>query len=169
LHNLAQALQIKGRPDGGILNLMGMYSEHQRNMEQAERFYREAAACGWDASLFNLALCQWRRKLYPDALQAIDHALSLENQPAYRVLKGLILESMGDKKAGREMLKEALESFNRVTLLDQCELGWLITAAERLGEEDLLREARQELARQTLKPDVAGEGGGHLPERIKKR
>jgi len=161
---LERALRLKGSPDPTMLNLLGIYHCRLGDHQKEEKCLRESAQHGrWAAPLFNLALCQWRRKHHQEALKTIDQAIERENDGPSQTLRAALCDEMGDRKGREASLKEAFKLFGSLAGMVEWELGWYITACEMSGKASELESARQELKRRK-----AGRGQildqGVLPE-----
>jgi tetratricopeptide (TPR) repeat protein len=161
---LERALRLKGSPDPTMLNLLGIYHCRLGDHQSEERCLRESAQHGrWAAPLFNLALCQWRRKLHKEALKTIDQAIERDNDGPSQTMRAALCKDMGDHKAGEASLKEAFRLFGAISGMEDWELGWYITACDMAGKGPELGKARDEQKRRK-----AGRGPvsdqGVLPE-----
>lgn len=161
---LERALRLRGSPDPAMLNLLGIYHCRLGDHGKEEKCLRESAQHGhWAAPLFNMALCQWRRKLHQQAFRTLDQAIEMENDGPSQTLRAALCDDMGDRNGRESSLKEAFRLFGRPASMDEWELGWYITACDMAGRAEELENARQELKRRK-----AGRGKttdlGVLPE-----
>jgi len=161
---LRQALRKKGRPDAEILNKMGIYCGELGNAEQEEKYYREAAACsgGWGGPLFNLALAQKRRGEIRAATESVEKALMRERRAPYLILRAQLAGAAGEQDDYHSYLRQGLDAFAPPKWLGDWELGWLATAAQMAGDDELLREAQEERRRRARGRET-GEAGD-LPD-----
>jgi len=162
---LKQALRIRNRPDGYILNLLGIYHGTHGDHENQEKFYREAAAAGaGGTSLFNLALAQSRRKKNSEARETIQECIVARHSDGPSLtLAAQIEEALGQKSGRDEFLNQALDRFGEPRSLDEWELGWLITAAKLSGQQDVLKKANAEKDRRAKTNATSGTSEGVLP------
>ncbi len=145
---LERALRLKGSPDPDMLNLLGIYHCRLGDHGKEEKCLRESAQHGrWAAPLFNLALCQWRRKLHKEALGTLDRAIELENDGPSQTMRAALCDGMGDSKGRESSLNEAFRLFGSLAGMGEWELGWYITACEMAGRAAELENARQEMKR----------------------
>lgn len=145
LENMKRVLQVKGA-DAGLLNEMGILCGELGDWERQEKYYREAAKVSyWGTSLFNLALSKYRRNLYDEAIEHIEEAISREWDAPYLVLKALILKELGRKEPSENTMREGMEAFDPVEIMNDWELGWCMTAARQLGDHEKVKviEAEQ--------------------------
>jgi tetratricopeptide (TPR) repeat protein len=163
---LKQALRIKNRPDGHILNLLGIYHGARGDVETQEKFYLEAAKAGaGSTSLFNLALARFQRKKYKEARKTIQDCIKSRGAdgPAL-TLAAQIEEALGDKSAKDAFLQQALGIFGDPKTLGDWELGLLMTAARLSGKSDLLQKAQSEKNRRAAGKSLSSSSEGVLPE-----
>lgn len=140
-------LRARGRPDAAILVRMGLLAGELGDFEKEARYFRECAAAdpSWGGALFNLALSERRRGLWPSALASVSLAIRREAEPAYLVLRALVNEALGDLAARDADLARALGAFGPVSSQDDFSLGWLVTACRMAGDAPRLRAAEAEL------------------------
>lgn len=163
---LKQALRIKNRPDGHILNLLGIYHGALGDTEGQEKFYREAAQAGAGASsLFNLSLAQFNRKKNQDAQKTIKDCIVARGADGPSLtLSAQIEAAIGDNAAKDNLLKQAICEFGEPHDLDDWALGWLMTAARLAGNADLLKKAQAEKDRRAAGKTSTSSSAGVLPE-----
>lgn len=144
---LRTALLKTQRADAEILNLQGIYYDELGDHERSEKSYREAdnATATWGGPLFNLALSYRKRGKHKDALKTINQALEKVGQKGpYLTLKALCLESMKNEDEKKEILSDAIVSYDPPETLADWELGWYTTAAELLDEDKYMQRAKKE-------------------------
>jgi molecular chaperone DnaK (HSP70) len=145
---LQRALRSKNRPDGYILNLIGIYFAELGDHEKAAKYYQEAAQLpGWEIAWFNLALGLKRQGKYRDAKVFIDKALEREQQAPYLVLKAQLAEAAENMAEREACLTEAMSIFGPISSLDDWELGWFLTAAKMVGYQKKAEKAEKERRR----------------------
>ncbi|MGQ9801651.1 MAG: tetratricopeptide repeat protein [Candidatus Saccharicenans sp.] len=144
---------------------MGIYYGELRDYERQEKFYKEAdKVTNWNAPLFNLALCYFYRGKYQEALETIKATITKGGENgANLTLKALILEKGFPGKNCQAIYKQALEAFDELSLLDDWQLNWYLTAAERLGNKKLLMEAMAEKIRRKRSGQAGAEVDAPLP------
>jgi molecular chaperone DnaK len=162
---LKRALRSKNRPDAYILNLMGIYYADLGNHEKAAKHYQEAAqAARWGLPWFNLSLSQKKQAKYLEALKSVDKAIEREREAPYLVLRALLAEALERPEEHEASLAEAFKLFPPVSMQDDWELGWFITGAKMIGDQQKVEMANTERRRR-----VAGASGfetgisGELP------
>ncbi|GBC79467.1 Chaperone protein DnaK [bacterium HR09] len=164
---LQQALRRKGRPDGGLLNALGILYGRKQDWERQEKAYREAfrAAPHWADPLFNLALSQFHRGQLDLAEKTILEALAVQEDPPYLILHALILEKRGEVAKAKVLARDAVKRTGPLSTLDDWTLGWLRTAARILGDSMLAEEVAAEQKRRARQDrEVRDQVGGFLPE-----
>jgi len=149
---LKKALQMRGRADGYILNLLGIHCGHIGDHARQALFYREAARAGggW-APLFNLALAQKDRREFEASLETLDELeRNVVNGPGL-VLRVLVLDGLA--RPGRDsLLSKAIESFSPLHIQDAWELGWYRRAAKLKHDERLEKAVDAEEASRAKLP-----------------
>jgi len=145
---LQRALRAKNRPDGYILNLIGIYYAELGNHEKAAKYYLEAAQLpGWAVAWFNLTLGLKRQGKFREAKEFIDKALEKERQAPYLVLKAQLAEALEDMVERAACLTEAMSIFGPISTLDDWGLGWFLTAAKMEGDQEKAEKAETERRR----------------------
>lgn len=162
LHYIACAVQHDG-PTFNLLNLRAMYLEELGDLARAESVYRQAAE--WPTAGFNLALFLYRNKRHPEALEAIDQALERDPQPAYLVLKGDIVASLGQQAASRLLHQDAISRVVDAAKHSVWNLGWLARCARGLGQDELAARFRALSDAQIEAEADSALQGALLPER----
>lgn len=157
---LQKALRTKNRPDGYILNLIGIYFAELGVLEKAAKYYQEAARLpGWEVAWFNLALGLKRQGKFREAKVFIDKALERERQAPYLVLKAQLAEAAENMAEREACLTEAKAIFGSISSLDDWELGWFLTAAKMAGDQEKAEKAEAERRRRATgieAPDLRG-------------
>lgn len=139
---------LRTGPNLNILNRMGIISGQKGDTELQERCYREAAT-QFRASvpLFNLALAQWRQGKLQEAMQTIDSAIDLDNDPPYLVLKAQLADKLKQPQQRDALLEQAFVMFEPPQTLDDWALGWYLTGAKLAGDHQRQKQALQEQQR----------------------
>jgi tetratricopeptide (TPR) repeat protein len=161
LHFLSLALQEHGEKRY-LLNLRGIWREKIGNKEGARDSYERAGE--WSTSQFNLALLHYRAGNYNDAMPKIEAAIQLENDRAYRVLRGDIYDKLGKRDQARAQWQDAIDGQLDLASMDDFQLGWLDAAARRLDNASLLKRI-QEHRRKIPVGFTAASQQGELPMR----
>jgi len=155
---LRTALRKIQRPDPDVLNLQGIYYDELGDYRRAEKAYREAdkAAATWAGPLFNLALILRKRGQHEEALKTINQAIEKATQKGpYLTLKVMCLESLNRAPEKQAALSEAERSFDPLEMLDDWELGWYITMAKLIGNEELIKRANKEKEKRSKKAQTS--------------
>lgn len=163
---LKQALRMKNRPDGYILNLLGIYHGERGDFDSQEKCYREAAKAWRDgAPLFNLALSLSRRRKFAEAKSVIDERLSSyePNGPSL-TLAAQIQAGLGDQSGKSEILEKALNKFGPPHVLEDYALGWLQAAATMAGNKELASQAESERNKRKKGSVIPDNVEGLLPD-----
>lgn len=162
---LGAALRIKGKPDSGILNLMGIYCGNIGDEERQEKLYRESAVVGdWDGPFFNLALALSGKNRTEEAIAVIDDALDRFKNGPFLVLRAKLERERDNIPEYRDNLEEAFKLFEPVEQLDNWELSWYLTGASMLGDQTLIDKAKKE---ERARRGATGTVDGVLPEMVK--
>lgn len=157
LHFVGLAMQEQGKTTS-LLNLRGIYRERIGDREGALESYRQAGECS--TTHFNAGLLRYRTDDHASALVEVDAALELEPSRAGHALRGNILAKLGRQDEARVEWQDATTGVPDLASADDFELGWIETAARRLGDDALAkraRDARARLAAGTLTGTRAGE------------
>lgn len=166
IHYLLSVLKVKNSPDAGILNKIAICYGRINNYDKEEKFYREAAKATnyWGGAWFNLALLQKRRKKYSDAVSSINKALEIEQDaPPYLVLRSQIYDAMGKHDERDKDIEDAINEFEEPENLSEWSLGWLITAARMVKDDELLNKADDELKKRKVKNGISSLPDSVLP------
>lgn len=160
------------RPDASILNLQGIYFSELGDHQRAETAYLEAfkAEPRWRGPLFNLSILYRKLGRYEEALETVDKAIQVEEDPGpYLGLKALILDSLGRPEESLATAARALAAFGPPAIQEDWSLGWLITTAGIAGNDDIKKRAQAEQVKRRrqgkeqpsrehiLRPDVMGD------------
>jgi molecular chaperone DnaK (HSP70) len=164
LSYLKHALRINGRPDTHILQRLAQASDALGDYQRAEVFYKESAEVeDWDGGWFNLALHYWKRKNFAAAHSTIEKALLGSDEPAYCVLKGLVLRDSGNTSDGVAEIERGHAKFLPVAELNDFELGWFLTASVAVGDEPGEAAARKAQVERTRARGTTPDPSGELP------
>lgn len=162
---MKKALAAQKGQDAFLLNKMGILCGEMRDYEKEAKFYEASAKVArWGSPLFNLALSQQKRGLYPEALVTIEEALKREQGAPYLVLRALIVEGQKDPMKRDECLKAAMEKFGTLSAMSDWELGWYFTAAGRLDNQTKVKQAKEEQQRRSKRRETPSVEG-LLPDR----
>jgi len=135
------------RPDAEILNLQGIYFGELGDDDRATTAFLEAdkAEPLWAGPLFNLALSYRRRGLHAEALETIERAIRKTSDPgSYLSLKAICLESLGRTEESLAAAAQAVRAFAPPAAIDDWRLGWLLTAAQTAGNDEVRKRAEDE-------------------------
>ncbi len=159
LHYLKTALRKKEKPDAYILNLMGIYYDNLNDCKRAEKSYMEALRTDeyFNTARFNLALLYRNTKRYDNALAIIESALEKEDEDMgpFMSLKATVLDRMGRESEAMETAEIALELYDPLENLDKWALGWYMSTARFLKDDQALAEAEDEKDKRTRRPEPA--------------
>lgn len=143
-----RALVRTGVPAAFLLNRMAFCARDLGDRERAEKLFGEAARVEtWSGTFFNWALARLRWGDAAGALELVERAIALEDEPAYRVLQARLLYQLGRGQQARRILEQALSRFAPPEILEEFELAWLAEGARMAGDGALLRAAEQLLRR----------------------
>jgi molecular chaperone DnaK (HSP70) len=161
------------RPDPEILNLQGIYFGELGDDDRATTAFLEAdkAEPRWGGPIFNLALSYRRRGRHAEALETIERAIRKSEDPGpYLGLKALSLDSLGRTEESRAVAAQAVRAFAPPAAIDDWDLGWLLTAAQIAGNDEVRKRADEEQKKRhrrakstpsrddILRPAVMGDG-----------
>lgn len=158
LHFVSIAMQERG-DDPSLLNLRGIYRKNLGDLDGALDAYKQAAE-DWTGARFNLALLHYNAGRHVEALKAVDSALEDDPTRAYRVLRGDILDKLGRNDEARKEWQDAIHGNIDFGALEEFDLGWLDSCAQRLSQtsvQEKIREARERKAQHTLRVSRQGE------------
>jgi molecular chaperone DnaK (HSP70) len=165
LEFLSRALRMKNRPDGYILNLMGIYHGERGDLARQERFYREAAAASPSdgVALFNLALSKRKQGKLDDAKVVLQDSLKRERIGPALVLAAQIAEAHNNATEREKLLQEAFAVMTPISVQGDWELGWLQAGARMVNDTERVETVAKEFKRRKSKTGIT-ETSGHLPE-----
>ncbi len=166
LDYLSRALRMKNRPDGYILNLMGIYHGQRGDHARQEKFYRLAAAAspGGGVALCNLALAKRKRGELDEARQVVEESLRRERLGPTLTLAAQLAEADKNQSERDRLLAEAMRVMGSLSAQGEWELHWLKTAAQMAGDAELGRAADRELQQRKSGRGSAPAETGDLPE-----
>lgn len=150
LYYLRTALKKKDAPDAYILNLQGIYYKAIRDYARAEKAFCEARRVdtSWTGPGFNLALLYRDKEQNDKALVTINEALETTCETgAYLSLKADILNRMNEKTEAKRAANQAVDRFSPLKQQDEWELGWYITNARFLYDDQAVEQAEAEKKR----------------------
>lgn len=143
-----QALARAESPAAFLLNRMAFCARDLGDRERTEKFFREAARVeSWSGTFFNWALARMKWADTAGALELVERAIALEDEPPYRVLQAQLLRRLGRWEQAERILKEALPRFGPPQMLDEFELAWLAEGARMAGDAALHERIQQLLRR----------------------
>jgi molecular chaperone DnaK len=122
---LSRALRMKNRPDGYILNLMGIYHGERGDHARQEKFYREAAAASPadGVALFNLALAKRRLGKLDEARKIANESLQRDRLGPTLTLAAQLAEAAKEQGERDRLLAEAIRVMGSVSAQGEWELG----------------------------------------------
>lgn len=136
---------LKPKPDGGILNHMGIIYGQLGDFTRQDKCYRQAAEVwNYSAPLFNLALSQKNQGRTEAAMQTIGEAIARAPEPPYFVLKALLHENQNQRQQRDADLQRAFATYNPLPTLNDWELGWFLTGAQLAQDEARQAAAKAE-------------------------
>ena len=145
---LEKALQMRGQPDGRILNLMGIYCGQIGDHERQEKFYWEASrVIGADSPLFNLALAQYQRRDYKAALETLEERERSAADGPGLTLKVEVLEGLKQGEGRQALLRQAIAAYQPIPNQSDWSLSWMETAAQLDRNTELQDKIAQEKRR----------------------
>lgn len=153
--------------EGNLLNTLGLLCEEMRDEEAHLAYLRAAIERGSArAAGFNLALALKRYRRFPEALEAIEENIAVEDDGPARTLRADILQALGRQDEAENEYARALEMTDDARAArSEFELGWLRSAAQALGRREVAREidGRLKELRASQRTSSGGGGGGLLP------
>jgi molecular chaperone DnaK len=161
---LRRAIRAKNQPDVYMLNRLAGYYGMVGDWDREEKVYREATnVAPWSGTWFNLSLALKRRGKLDEAEKAAAQAIALDRSPPYLVQAALIYELQGNSAKSRDLLSEAMTSFDPIRSLNDWELGWFITAAQAIDDQKKLSTAHAEKKKRSKRKGVVEDAEGDLP------
>lgn len=159
IHFLKTIMKNRNEPDAWLVNRIGMLYGENGDVEKQEKFYTEAISINpnWHGPAFNLALSQKNRGRLQEAAQTLDDVLARSREAPYLVLRASVAEQMMDMPLRQRLLDEARLAFGPVTSLDRWALGWCLTCAAMLCDEEIKRQAETEIRRRAGGPESEGD------------
>ena len=156
----------KQKPESHILHRMGLICGEMRDFEREEKFYLEAAriSSNGSASLFNLALSKKSQGKFEEAIDIIDEAIKIEQDPAYLILKVLLSDHLNlssDKR--NKLLQTAIEISEPLHLMSDFDIYWYERGNQLAGNSERLNEVEDEKRRR--KRASIPKSGGELPKK----
>jgi len=158
-------LQLLANPPAYLLNRMAFCARDLGDRERAERFFLEADRVEpWSGTWFNWALAkeQWGRPA--EALDLVEKAIAMEDDPAYSSLKGRLVQKSGDTEGGIRIAREALKRFPPLAAQDDYQLSWFRLAARIAGEDTVWQDADSMARKRSTHTEWRSQVGGELPD-----
>lgn len=146
---LQAVMQKKHEPDAYLINRIANLYGQKGDVAKMEKFFKEAIGIdsSWHGPSFNLALSQKKRGKLQEAAQTLDTVLHRDREAPYLVLRASIADQMKDLPLKQELLEEARTSFGTLEALSPWELGWCLSCASMLADEEGKRAAEAEIKR----------------------
>ena len=147
LDYLSRAMRMKNRPDGDILNLMGIYhGERGDHVRQQECYMKAAdASPGSGVALFNLVLAKRQRGKLQEAQEIVKKSLQRQRLGPTLTLAAQFAEADEDRSERDRLLMEAIRVMAPLSAQGKWELVWLKTAARMVGDSELERATDREI------------------------
>ena len=142
-----KALQARNHPEVWMLTLVGNAYLNLGEPRRAASIYREAitAEFGCGSAHFNLSLALERITDITEALAAVERAIQLEpSEGAFLAQKARLLMQLGREADARRAYIEARDLLEKARPLSQFQMSWRLLVAEKLGEQEKLRELRDQ-------------------------
>jgi hypothetical protein len=158
-------LQLLANPPAYLLNRMAFCARDLGDRERAERFFLEADRLEpWSGTWFNWALAkeQWGRPA--EALDLVQKAIAMEDDPAYSSLKARLVQKTGDPEGGIRIARDALKRFSPPAAQDDYQLSWFRLAARIAGENSVWQEADAMARKRATHTEWRSQVGGELPD-----
>ena len=156
----------RSKPRSGILHQMGLISGRMQDFNREQKFYRAAADLNPrdGSSLFNLALSYRRNGDHANALECVKEAASRDSDPAYLVLKAMVVKESGsDKRQYESTLNQALITFDSLSTMDEFQLHWYKRAATMINDEELVNKLDEQMKSLQRKSAIGYDDTGVLP------
>jgi len=143
---LKTELRLLGRPDGAVLNLMGLCYKDLGDRDREIKAYLEAdkASPGGDASAFNLALTYREMGRYDDACEMARRSERKADRPGPALALQALIESDTNQDSYLESARAALRRFGHPRGMSDWELGWFLACARLARDADAEKAARDE-------------------------
>lgn len=161
-----RALQLLSDPPAYLLNRMAFCARDLGDRERTDRFFAEAdRAEPWSGTWFNWALAKEQWSQPAEALDLVEKALVMSDDPPYSVLKARLMQRLGDVDGGMRLAAESIKRFPLLAVQDEYQLFWFRVAARITGDNAAEREADSWLRkRSAARPDLLAGIGGELPD-----
>jgi tetratricopeptide (TPR) repeat protein len=161
-----RAVQLLDEPPAYLLNRMAFCARDLGDRERADRFFAEADRLApWSGTFFNWALAKEQWGGTAEALELVEKALAMHDDPPYSVLKARLVQRQGDIQTGFAIGSSALKRFPSIGGQNDYELYWFGVAARIAGEDQLWTEADQETRRRAASSKATVAAGGDFPDR----
>jgi len=161
----ARALQLLPNPPAYLLNRMAFCARDMGDRERTDRFFTEAdRAEPWSGTWFNWALAKEQWGQPAEALEFVEKAIAMYNDPPYSVLKARLMQKAGDADGGLRLAAESVKHFPPPAAQDEYQLSWLRVGARIIGDDVLAREADAWLRKRADRSGSRAEVVGELPD-----
>lgn len=161
-----RALQLLSDPPAYLLNRMAFCARDLGDRERTERFFAEAnRAEPWSGTWFNWALAKEQWGQPAEALNLVEKALAMSDDPPYSVLKARLMQRLGDVDGGMRLAADSVKRFPPLAVQDEYQLSWLRVGARITGDNALEREVDAWLRkRSAARPESRTGVSGELPD-----
>jgi tetratricopeptide (TPR) repeat protein len=161
-----RAVQLFNEPPAYLLNRMAFCARDLGDRERADRFFEEANRVDpWSGTFFNWALAKEQWGGTAEALELVEKAIKMQDDPAYSSLKARLLQRLGDIQTGFAIASGALKRFPPVGAQDDFQVYWFGVAARIAAEDQLWKEADQESRKRAARPQAHAAIVGDFPDR----
>jgi tetratricopeptide (TPR) repeat protein len=161
-----RAVQFWNEPPAYLMNRMAFCARDLGDRERTDRLFAEADRLDpWSGTFFNWALTKEQRGETPAALELVNKALAMQNDPPYSALKARLIQKLGDVQEGFVIASEALRRFPAIANQNDYQLDWFGVAARIAGEEEIQEEAARETRRRAARPNAQAPAPGDFPDR----
>jgi tetratricopeptide (TPR) repeat protein len=165
-----RAVQLWNEPRAYLFNRMAFCARDLGDKERCDRLFAEADRLDpWSGTFFNWALAMEQRGEATAALELVNRALAMQNDPPYCALKARLVQKLGDVQEGFAIAFEALRRFPPVATQDDYQLDWYGVAARIAGDEAASDAAASETRRRAARPNAQPAASGDLPDREQTR
>jgi tetratricopeptide (TPR) repeat protein len=162
-----RAVQLWNEPPAYLMNRMAFCARDLGDRERTDRLFAEAARQDpWSGTFFNWALAKEQWGKTEEALELVNQALAMQNDPPYAALKARLVQRLGDIPGGFAIAAEAVRRFPPVSSQNDYELYWYGAAARIAGEERSWQEADRETRRRAARPNAQAPAPGDFPDRV---